>query len=88
MDYSKPKVLIDLEEYEFLISCQIVEVATKPPLGLTPRCIQFEIRIADIRSAISRYEEAQFPVPIEWRDELNQLLAIQNLKAFYCPIKT
>ena len=54
--------------------------AKKTPLGLTPRCIRNAERLDEINSAISRYvnSDYQLPIPNEWLDERNEL--IEKLK--------
>lgn len=46
----------------------------RPPLGLTPKYICDETRIAEILAAIERYNEAGKAVPGEWNLELSALL--------------
>lgn len=48
----------------------------KPPLGLTPRAIHDFNRIREIVEAIERYADAEKPIPLEWVDELKDLLKI------------
>lgn len=43
------------------------------PLGLRPRYIVVEQRIAEIAQAIERYAKAGVPTPAEWMDELADL---------------
>lgn len=45
---------------------------TKPPLGLVPRFIRDEARVAEILEAVARYNEVGKPVPVEWLNELNE----------------
>ena len=45
---------------------------TKPPLGLVPRFIRDEARVAEILKAVARYNEVGKPVPVEWLNELNE----------------
>lgn len=56
---------------------------SKPPSGLVPRYIvgsntDWRQRCRDIAAALDRYEEACIPPPIEWTDELNELLATEK----------
>jgi len=46
----------------------------KPPLGLKPRYIQEEQRLAEIISAIERYCKAKVEIPLVWIDEYNDLV--------------
>lgn len=45
----------------------------KPPLGLTPRVIHDEHRLAQIHAAIARYDQANKEIPQEWLEEKNEL---------------
>lgn len=47
----------------------------KPPLGLRPRLFHNEQRYQEVIQAISRYWNADMPLPIEWITEYNELLA-------------
>jgi hypothetical protein len=47
---------------------------TPPPLGLRPRWLVAEQRIAEIKAAMNRYIEANEPIPSEWLEELHELL--------------
>ena len=42
----------------------------KPPLGIMPESLFLEQRLHDILEAISRYQEADMPIPPEWSDEM------------------
>jgi hypothetical protein len=50
----------------------------KPPIGLLPQDLADErarsARRNDIREAIDRYLHANWPVPIEWLKEWNELI--------------
>lgn len=52
----------------------------KPPLGLRPRkYFELEVkqnRINEIIDAMSRYSQANKPIPIEWIDELRQYIIV------------
>ena len=48
----------------------------KTALGLTPRAIHDFNRIREIVEAIERYADAEKPIPLEWVDELKDLLKI------------
>lgn len=45
-----------------------------PPLGLKPKYIQDKARIKEILDAMERYSEQRFPIPIEWIEELRELI--------------
>lgn len=47
----------------------------KPPIGLIPKDIWIESRKQDITSAIIRYVQNDFIVPIEWIEEYNELIS-------------
>ena len=47
----------------------------KPPLGVAPRWIREEQRIAELSEAIVRYAEANKEIPEEWTKEYNELIA-------------
>ena len=53
----------------------------KPPLGLTPRWLLDEEREIEIYAAIDRYNEAGYPIPIEWIQELTEIQ--ERLRKFY-----
>lgn len=46
----------------------------KPPLGLTPKFIHDKKRIIEILDAMERYSYQRFPIPIEWVEELGELI--------------
>ena len=46
----------------------------EPPLGLRPRFIWIELRIAEIKRAIDRYKSDNYEIPIEWVNEYNELI--------------
>lgn len=48
----------------------------KPPLGLIPKEMVMEERFKDVFGAISRYWNANLPIPIEWVEEYNELVVI------------
>jgi hypothetical protein len=54
--------------------------APKPPLGLTPRYVVRQQRIAAILGAIYRYTDANISVPPEWISELHDLIFDHNTK--------
>ncbi len=47
----------------------------KPPLGVITKYLHKEIRLNDLREAISRYMEEYFPVDTAWIEEYNELAA-------------
>ena len=61
-----------------------MENIKKPPIGLKPRYIWECERKLEIFEAMRRYSEAQMPIPIEWIEELKNLLGIecQQVKVF------
>lgn len=46
----------------------------KPPLGLKPKYIHDKARVKEILDAMERYSYQRFPVPIEWIEELRELI--------------
>lgn len=48
-------------------------VTKKPPLGIKPRYIHEEERIADLGEAINRRIEVKQEIPIDWVSEYNEL---------------
>lgn len=46
----------------------------KPPLGLTPRNIWLSERLFDIKEAIKRYLDEDYPIPNKWIEEYNELV--------------
>lgn len=59
------------------------EVSLKPPLGIIPEVIWNERRIWDILDAIRRYVQVGKSCPVEWLDELENLL--QKNQKMRCP---
>ena len=53
----------------------------KPPIGITPRWLLDEEREIEIKEAINRYNEAEYPIPYEWIEELIEIQ--KRLKGFY-----
>lgn len=45
-----------------------------PPLGVKPIWVLEVHRIMELKSAIKRYMEANYPVPDEWVSEYNELI--------------
>ena len=54
---------------------------SKPPIGITPRWLLDEEREIEIQRAITRYTDAGYPIPIEWYEELNEI--VERLFKFY-----
>ena len=46
----------------------------KPPLGLKPRRIALLQRKTEILETMDRYIEENEPIPIEWLEELNEIM--------------
>ena len=53
----------------------------KPPIGITPRWLLDEERAIEIEQAITRYNEVDYPIPVEWIQELNEVY--KRLNKFY-----
>ena len=53
----------------------------KPPIGITPRWLLDEERATEIEEAIVRYNKADYSIPIEWIQELNEVY--ERLNKFY-----
>ena len=51
-----------------------IKAVPKPPLGLKPKFIHDKIRIKEILDAMERYSYQRFPIPIEWIEELRELI--------------
>lgn len=51
-----------------------VKYSEKPPLGLKPRYIHNSERLVEILHAMGRYSNARKPIPIEWINELGDLI--------------
>jgi hypothetical protein len=47
----------------------------RPPLGLKPKWLHDSERKIDIIEAMERYAKVKKPIPIEWIDELKQLIS-------------
>lgn len=58
----------------------LAERTEKPPLGLKPRGAWIELRKIEILQAIRRYSDRGVAVPVEWIDELAELLEIDLRK--------
>jgi len=48
--------------------------AIKPPIGIEPESMWKERRMIDLSAAIGRRCKARLDIPVEWVDELNELL--------------
>ena len=46
----------------------------KPPLSLKPKYIHDKARVEEILDAMERYSYQRFPIPIEWVEELRELV--------------
>ncbi|MDF2881517.1 MAG: hypothetical protein K0R54_2074 [Clostridiaceae bacterium] len=60
--------------------CSFEPIFERPPLGLKPRRICLEERIAEIQNAINRYVEARKPIPKEWTEELSEQINKLNIE--------
>ena len=58
-----------------------LQMFNKPPLGLTPSFVVQSRRISEIMRAIIQYEDAGERVPVEWCDELRELLGKGEVKS-------
>lgn len=45
-----------------------------PPVGLIPKKVHDNHRVDEIFNAMKRFSKAEYPIPIEWIDELIELL--------------
>ena len=48
--------------------------AVKVPVGLKPKYIHDKARVSEILEAMERYSYQRFPIPIEWIEELKELI--------------
>lgn len=48
----------------------------RPPLGLMPKFAWIDARIRAIADAMARYMDKHHPIPKEWIDEYNDLIAM------------
>ena len=46
----------------------------KIPVGLKPKYIHDKARVSEILDAMERYSYQRFPIPIEWIEELRELI--------------
>lgn len=51
-----------------------IQPLEKPPLGLRPKFVANLCRIEEISAAMQRYADVDKPIPIEWIDELVDLI--------------
>ena len=51
-----------------------IQTVPLPPLGLTPKLIHNKKRVLEILDAMERYSYQRFPIPIEWVEELRELI--------------
>lgn len=56
-----------------------MENSKTPPIGLTPRWLHNEKRIDEIIGAIKRYSEADIVPPIDWINELDELVKQRHI---------
>ena len=54
-----------------------IKARISPPLGLRPRFIVRELRIAEIEEAIIRYQDDGRTIPDNWKEELADLMIDQ-----------
>lgn len=52
----------------------------KPPLSLRPRFVKDSERQKEIQEAMNRYISANMPIPPEWWEELNEILAREKAR--------
>ncbi len=52
----------------------MISTKPKPPIGLRPRFIADEMRVAEILQAVINYGMCHREIPDEWLDELRELL--------------
>lgn len=45
----------------------------KPPVGIMPRFVHDRQRLKEIKNAVNAYMETEFPMPVEWIIEYNEL---------------
>lgn len=57
-----------------------VNKGEKPPIGIKPRYIHDEERKQEIMDAMVRYSNAFKPIPVEWLDELRDLIYCTGAK--------
>lgn len=56
------------------VLCYSCAPVDRAPLGLRPRYVVLEERKQEIRAAMLRYVEANYPIPLEWTAELNEVM--------------
>lgn len=59
---------------------QGLAAAEKPPMGLKPRGAWVEARKVEVMQAMRRYADRGMAVPVEWIDELAELLDLDIYK--------
>lgn len=62
----------------YLKRCQMAEKI--PPIGLSPINVHRSNRIIEIINAIGRYTADKYPIPMEWIEEYNDLIAEKEMK--------
>lgn len=65
----------DWEEYKGKPEMPLTE---QPPIGLKPPEIVRHFRIIDILDAIKRYVQSDYPISMEWVEELHSLMDLEN----------
>lgn len=64
------------------MSVEPFERIPAPPIGLRPRWFIVERRILEIKEAMNRYINADKALPLEWIEELHELLVwLRNYRA-------
>jgi len=85
VDDEKNKVIINKC---FFVSMPLTDTPIKPPLGLKPRKIYWEElnyhRRQDILAAMQRRVEAKMDIPVEWCQELIDLVIANNKGEIQC----
>tara|TARA_R110000868_G_scaffold402439_2_gene678772 strand:- start:135 stop:437 length:303 start_codon:yes stop_codon:yes gene_type:complete len=56
-------------------------MSKKPPIGLKPKKDHLLERLHEVRSAIVRYCDAELPIPVEWVEEYNELIKLEEDKS-------
>jgi len=68
----EPGMAVFLEKGEELVERK--PLMKKPPIGLMPRKLHLEQRLSDLCAAISRYFSSGKKIPVEWLNELNDII--------------
>ena len=56
-------------------------MSKKPPIRLKPKKDHLLERLHEVRSAIVRYCDAELPIPVEWVEEYNELIKLEEDKS-------